>query len=212
MGLRQRFLAGTARQLGHPDGWRGRLVARGLNKGNRETIEAAVRAAALEPGQAGADIGFGGGIGLRLLMDAVGAKGRVYGVDVAQTMVEAAHARFAAECAAGVLDVRQGSMLDLPMPDGAVDGAITVNTVYFVADLEAALGELTRILKPGGRLVVGIGDPAMMARMPVTAHGFRLRPPEEILGAMRSAGLGESRHERLEGTHARHLLVGVAPS
>ena len=161
-----------------------------------------MRAAALEPGQAGADIGFGGGIGLRLLMDAVGAKGRVYGVDVAQTMVEAAHARFAAECAAGVLDVRQGSMLDLPMPDGAVDGAITVNTVYFVADLEAALGEL----------VVGIGDPAMMARMPVTAHGFRLRPPEEILGAMRSAGLGESRHERLEGTHARHLLVGVAPS
>jgi len=209
MGLRQRFLGGAARQLGRPEGWRGRIVARGLNRGNRSFVAAAVKATGLRPGDTGADIGFGGGIGLELLMAEVGASGAVVGVDLSDTMVDAARRRFADACASGRLSVRQGSLLELPLEAASIDAAVTVNTLYFVEDLPAAFAELHRVLKPGGRAVVGIGDPESMARMPVTAHGFRLRPVEEVLAAMASAGLAEHAvTDFSEGARKGFLLTG----
>jgi arsenite methyltransferase len=209
MGLRRRFLAASARQLGHPDGWRGRLVARALNRGNRSTIEAAVEASGASAGQQVADVGFGGGVGLRMLLDRVGPTGCVHGVDVSTTMVAQARRTYAAECAAGTLTLAVGSMLDLPLGDDSLDAAITVNTVYFLEDVDPALREFARVLRPGGRLVIGIGDPDAMARMPVTTHGFRLRSVADLLDAMGAAGFVQARADRLPtGPMARHLLVG----
>lgn len=210
MGLRQRLLAGTARQLGHPSGLRGRIVGRALNRENRDFVVGAVRACEVRAGEEAADIGFGGGVGLGLLLDAVGSSGRVHGVDLSTTMVDRARHGFAAECAAGRLTVAVGSMLDLPLEVDSVDAAITVNTMYFVDDIGTAFGEFARVLRPGGRVVVGIGDPVSMARMQVTAHGFRLRPPEEILGAMTAAGLVEIRDEPFsQGERKGHFLIGT---
>lgn len=211
MGLRQRFLAAGARQLGHPSGWRGRLVGRALNRGNRALVQAAVDATDVAPGQAAADIGFGGGVGLGLLLDRVGPSGTVHGIDVSTTMVVQARRRFAGPCAAGRLSLEVGSMADLPLDDDVLDAVITVNTVYFVDDLEAAFRELARVLRRGGRLAVGVSDPDEMARMPVTAYGFRLRPIDELAAAMTAAGLVDVRTERLPGPPvARHLVIGAA--
>jgi arsenite methyltransferase len=62
------------------------------------------------------------------------------------------------------------------LDDGCVDGLITVNTVYFIRELDAACAELARVLRPGGRAVIGIGDPEVMVRLPFTKHGFTIRP------------------------------------
>ena len=166
MRIRERFLAGTARQLGHPDGWRGQLVGRLLNRANRTFVGAAVEAADLAPGAVAADLGFGGGVGVRLLLDAVGPAGRVYGVDVSRTMLERARVRFADEWAAGRLELIEGSLVDLPLVEDSVDAIITVNTFYFLEDPRPALREIARVLRPGGRVVIGIGDPDEMARVP----------------------------------------------
>jgi len=209
MGLRQRFLAASARQLGHPRGWRGRLVGRALNRGNRKLVAAAVRATKVGSGQAAADIGFGGGIGLRLLLEQVGPSGHVHGIDVSTTMVDQARRTFAEASAAGRLDLALGSMTNLPLADEALDAAITVNTVYFVEDLEAALRELARVVRPGGRVVVGVSDPDAMARMPVTAYGFRLRPVDELVETMTAAGFARVGTEVVPGPPmARHLIIG----
>jgi ubiquinone/menaquinone biosynthesis C-methylase UbiE len=211
MSLRQRFLAAGARQLGHPSGWRGRLVGRALNKGNRTLVEAAIAATGVGPGQTAADIGFGGGVGLRLLLDRVGPAGSVHGIDVSTTMVDQARRAFRERCAAGTLTLAVGSMTELPLAEDVLDAAITVNTVYFVEDLEAAFRELARVLRPGGRLVVGVSDPEAMARMPVTAYGFRLRPVDALAEAMTAAGLADVRTEHLPGPPvARHLVIGQA--
>jgi len=211
MGLRQRFLAASARQLGHPQGWRGRMIGRALNRGNHKLVAAAVRATEVASGQAAADIGFGGGVGLRLLLEQVGPSGRVHGIDVSSTMVEQARRTFAEDCTAGRLDVALGSMAELPLAEEAVDAAITVNTLYFVEDLEAACRELARVLRPGGRLVVGVSDPDAMARMPVTAYGFRLRPVADLVETMTAAGLQRVRTEVVPGPPvSRHLIIGEA--
>jgi len=182
-------------------------VSRGLNRGNRQIIGAAVVASGAGPGQRVADVGFGGGIGLRMLLDRVGPSGSVDGVDVSATMVAQARRTFAAECAAGRVRVTKGSMLELPLPDNSLDAVITNNTVYFLDEVGRALSELHRVLKPGGRLVIGIGDPDVMARAPVTAHGFHLRPVADLIQAMTESGFEDARSERVEHEPMNSLLL-----
>jgi ubiquinone/menaquinone biosynthesis C-methylase UbiE len=68
--------------------------------------------------------------------------------------------------AAGVANVepRQGDARALPYVDGAFDAAYLVTVLGEIPDQEAALRELRRVVRPGGRLVVGelLGDPHMV--------------------------------------------------
>jgi arsenite methyltransferase len=208
MGLRSRMMAGLASQLGRPTGLRGRLVGRMLNRSNRGTIAIAVTAVELAPGGVGADLGFGGGVGLELLLERVGPTGQVHGVDISPTMVSRASRSFRRDLASGRLHLHVGSITQLPLEDGSIDGAITINTVYFIGELDRAFSELVRVLATSGRLAVGIGDPEAMARMPMTVYGFKLRPVADVIAAAESAGLALKDHLRSgEGDAAAHVLV-----
>lgn len=154
-----------------------------------------------------ADLGFGGGLGLALLLDRVGARGQVVGVDVSPAMVRRAGRRFRREVAAGRLLLREASVTALPLADGSLDGAMTMNTIYYVADLRRVMTELARVLKRTGVVVVGLSDPANPILAPMTAHGYRIRPIEEIVGVAKTAGLGLRQHSRVDlSLRAPHLL------
>jgi ubiquinone/menaquinone biosynthesis C-methylase UbiE len=210
MQLRDRFMGGLARQLGHPDGWRGRLVGRRLNRGNRDTVTAAVELTGVAAGDRAADLGFGGGIGLRVLLERVGAVGHVDGVDVSETMLESARRTFRAEISAGRLALHPATMVDLPLDTASLDALITVNTIYFVEDLDRAFGEIARVLRPGATGVVGLADPEAMAQMPFTAHGFRLRAVSEVSALLERSGFSTVRDVRVgEDPRAFHLLVAT---
>ena len=203
-----RAMSTVAAQLGDPHGLLGKGVALMLNRTNRFAVEAAVEAAGVQAGQAVADIGFGGGVGLSLLLRRVGAAGTVYGVEISPDMAARARSRFTRDIGTGGLRVVEGGLTDLPLAEASLDAAITVNTVYFVADLDRACAELARVVRPAGRVVIGIGDPEAMARMPFTATGFRLRPPAEVAAALERAGL-VTEHRRLERQPIPvHLLIG----
>jgi arsenite methyltransferase len=103
-------------------------------------------------------------------------------------------------------------MTALPLPDHCLDAAITVNTIYFVADLDEACSELARVLRPGGRIVVGIGDPEAMARLPFTGYGFILRPVDDVIAALRTAGFDLTDHQHLDDIAIPHHLLVVTRS
>jgi arsenite methyltransferase len=92
--LRDRLLSTVAGQLGRPHGLLNPLVARLLNRGNERAIAAAVESAEARRGSVAADIGFGGGIGLQLLLERVGDDGVVHGIEVADDMLARARSRF----------------------------------------------------------------------------------------------------------------------
>jgi SAM-dependent methyltransferase len=69
----------------------------------------------------------------------------VVAIDVSPLMVELAGAR-------GV-DARLGDVQELPFADGSFDCAVAAWMLYHVPDVDRALGELARILRPGGSLV-----------------------------------------------------------
>ncbi|HEY8801457.1 MAG TPA: methyltransferase domain-containing protein [Candidatus Dormibacteraeota bacterium] len=210
MGLRTWILGGMAAQLGKPTGLRGRLVGSMLNRSNRGLIAEAIDALELPAGAVAADLGFGGGVGLALLLERVGPNGHVHGVDFSATMVSEAERRYKSDVASGRLHLHMGSITMLPLEGGSIQGAITINTIYFIADLDRAFAELTRVIATSGRAVVGIGDPRMMASIPTTRFGFTIRQVDEIATMAKSAGLILQDHKRAgRGEQAAHLLVFV---
>lgn len=212
MRIADRLWDSVASQLGRPHGIAGRVVGRILNRGNYATVTAAVAAAEPTPGATVADIGFGGGIGLDKLLAAVGATGVVHGVEIAPTMIDEAAKRFRSEVADGRLVLHTAAMHELPLPAASLDAVISTNTVYFIEDLAPAFAELARVLRPSGRVVLGIGDPADMARMPFTENRFRLRPIAEITERLADAGLVVREDHRIRnGRIEFHLLVCGRP-
>ncbi len=178
-----RLSAALSRQLSHPSGRAGKVVAGLMNRGNRELNDRVIAWLDVRQGDRVLDLGFGGGLTFAPLWE-LGAT--VVAVDRAEDMVAAARTRFADAVAAGRLEVHAGDVARLPVPDASVDRVLTVNTVYFWADLAAAFREVRRVLVPGGRVVVAIRDMAVMQRL--DASVFTLREPEELAAALRDAG------------------------
>jgi ubiquinone/menaquinone biosynthesis C-methylase UbiE len=88
---------------------------------------------------------------------------------------------------AGVSNIQpqRGDAHRLPYPDAMFDAAFLVAVLGEIPDQSAALRELNRVLKPGGRLVVGelAGDPHM-----VTARALRERGSAAGLRFVRRVG------------------------
>ncbi|MFD6155526.1 class I SAM-dependent methyltransferase [Nocardia sp. NPDC060256] len=209
-GVRARLLSTLAGQLGNPHGVLGKGVAFMLNRGNKRAIDGAVTAAAITAGQTVADLGFGGGAGLSLLLARVGADGVVHGIELSPDMLARARSGYPRDIASSRLRLAEGSLTALPLTDDSLDAAITVNTLYFVPDLDAVCAELARVVRPGGRVVIGIGDPDTMAKLPFTPYGFTLRPVADVIAALEKSGCAVT-HEQLPHPPIPHHLLIATP-
>ncbi|WP_313317989.1 class I SAM-dependent methyltransferase [Gordonia sputi] len=189
MHVGEQVLVSISRQLGRPAGIRGRIVGRVVNRRNREPIAAAVEAAGIRAGQVVADVGFGGGVGLGLLLDRVGQSGMVHGFEISTTMIDGAQRRFRREVQTRRLSLTAAPMEALPVPDASIDALISTNTIYFIDDVFAAFSELNRILAGNGCAVLGIADPDALRAMPFTQYGFHVREFDAIVDELQRAGL-----------------------
>jgi arsenite methyltransferase len=192
-----------ARQLGKPSGWFGRAVMGWmLNQGNRTIIEAAVRALSATSGERIADVGFGGGYELELLAPLV-EPARMCGVEISEAMIDAAKRHWGE-----AVEIYRADALSMPFGDSEFDGIVSVNTIYFWNDPAAVLREFRRVLKPTGRLVLGIRKKEFIRWSPVSWFGFRLYSSAEI-----ETMLGAARFEaKIHQTKPGELIVVARPS
>ena len=117
------------------------------------------------------EIGPGTGYYTLDVAEALGEEGALDILDVQAEMLDHTMAR-AREHGLGNVHPRLGDATGMPYEDGYFDGAYLVTVLGEVPDQDAALRELARVLRPGGRLVVGelVGDPHYVA-----LKGMRLR-------------------------------------
>ena len=99
------------------------------------------------------DIGSGPGLLAHELAAALGPDGRVEGIDVSEAMLAIARRRPAAPGAAPVVFQEVGAT-ELPFADASFDAAVSTQVYEYVEDMPAALAEVRRVLRPGGRLLV----------------------------------------------------------
>ncbi len=91
---------------------------------------------------------------------AVGADGRVLGIDMAAPSLELAQARAAREGLVNV-DFRCGDATQTGLPDGAFDAVVCVFGVFYAPDMTAFVQEMWRLVRPGGVLAVTTWGPGL---------------------------------------------------
>ena len=118
------------------------------------------------------DIGSGPGLLAYDIAAAIGPRGRLSGVDASGAMVAMSSRRCAGQ---PWVEFRTGDAAQLQYPDNSFDAAVSTQVYEYVPDVPAAIRELHRVLRPGGRavimdtdygsLVINTEDPARMARV-----------------------------------------------
>ena len=139
------------------------------------------------------ELGVGTG---RIALPVAQAGCEVFGVDVSAHMLEALARRKQADAVEGIY-LAQGDITALPFRDRVFDGAMAVHVLHLVADWAGVLDQVSRLVRPGGTLVLGRDwiDPESFSgmlrnhfRRTVQEVGTEMLPPGSSAAAPPSGG------------------------
>ena len=164
--------------------------------------------ARLRPGHAVLDLGSGTGYPALLAAQAVGPSGAVTGIDVAGDMLAVAEGK-ARRLGLTNVTFRTGDATTLPFETASFDAVTSRFCLMFLPDVQKAIAEVARVLKPGGWFAamvwsaaernpsIGLSMAAIkqVIELPApdpTAPGiFRLANAGELAGMFRECGLAD---------------------
>ena len=173
-------------------------------------------------GEAVLEIGFGTGHCLAHIAEAVGAAGRVCGVDISSGMLEVSRRRLERAGVSARVALHCGDAAELPYADAAFDAVFMsfALELFDTPDIPIVLGEIKRVLKPNGRLgVVSLSREDGISPMVRVYEWLHQRMPQYIdcrpiyvAQALQEAGfrIAHNENERLWGLPAK-IAVGVKP-
>ena len=156
-----------------------------------------LKALELREGERVLDIGSGPGLLAHDMAASVGRNGRVCGIDISEDMLAMSRKRCADQ---PWTEFQKTDATNLPYPDDSFDAAVSTQVYEYVADIPAALAELCRVTRWGGRvvvldtdygsLVIHTEDEARMGRV-LSAwdeHFVHARLPRTLSRQLRDAG------------------------
>jgi len=176
----------------------------------QEAMAMTLEACAVAPGMAVLDVACGPGIVACAL---AGKGGHVTGIDLTPAMIETARARQRQTGLTG-MDWRVGNATELPFAEGAFDRVVTRYSFHHLQDPAAALAEMKRVCRPGGRVVVIDATPSPETQAAYD-HMETVRDPshtsaltlDQLRGLGRDAGL---RDVAVTGYRLEALLASLA--
>jgi 2-polyprenyl-3-methyl-5-hydroxy-6-metoxy-1,4-benzoquinol methylase len=115
------------------------------------------------------DIACGEGYGSKMLADAAS---RVVGVDICPDVIAHASRKYGD---GDKLEFKVGSCISIPLPDHCVDGVVSFETLEHLAEQEEMLGEVKRVLRPGGFIILSTPDKLYCTIIPKNHNPFHVR-------------------------------------
>lgn len=197
-----------------PDGEGGRAMLSRMNAGKHEQLANwGLDHLSLSGARRALDLGCGGGANLGRLLARMAFGGFAAGLDYSELSVEVSRETNATAIAEGRCEVVLGDVSRLPFEDGSFDVVTGFETVYFWPDVEGALSEALRVLKPGGVLLicneVDGEDPAMV-EFARTVEGMSVYTASELESFMSKAGFSDVQADRDPQT-GHMCAIGMRP-
>ena len=186
-------------QARKPSGWFGRLVmSRIFNRGNADLNNFIKDLLDLQDHDKVLEIGFGPGT-LIYQMAQITTKGLVEGIDFSEAMLAQARKTNKQYISMKRVKIQKGHCKDLPYSQESFDKICTSNTIYFWDDPLENFKGIFRVLKPGGKLVVGFRDKEQMKNLPLSDDVFKAYTLEEVKLFLLNSGFPDVRVEEREG-------------
>jgi arsenite methyltransferase len=157
-----------------------------------------------QPGERILDVGCGPGFYVAETLDRVGPGGSVVGVDTSAPMLAIARKRVAGR---ENVELREGAATALPVDDASFDAALSVQVFEYIPETAAALAELRRVVRPGGRILIWDVDWGTLswhsadtermdrAMRAWDAHLAHPKLPRALTAQLRAAGFEDVRFE-----------------
>lgn len=188
---------GHVAQCKKPRGWVGRFVLWNMNSRHSRVTDWGLAKVSMEKHFIVLDVGCGGGRTLSKLA-AAAREGKVYGVDYSEESVAASKRTNARSLELGRVEVRLGSVSELPFPDSMFDLITAVETHFWWPDLPGDLREVFRVLKPGCTFLIIAevykGANTAMARLceqTAPRAGMTLLNPDQHREVLTNAGFSD---------------------
>lgn len=144
---------GAVNQCCKPAGWLGRFTLWRMNASHSGLTDWGLGHISVRDHYTILDVGCGGGRTVSKLA-VIATQGKVYGVDYSQESVATTRRTNARGIALGRVEVRLGSVSQLPFPGGIFDLVTAVETHFWWPDLPGDMREVFRVSKPGGTLII----------------------------------------------------------
>jgi ubiquinone/menaquinone biosynthesis C-methylase UbiE len=140
-------------QCQKPTGWLGRVILWNMNSRHSKVTDWGLSNISIQKQDTILDVGCGGGRTVAKLA-AIGAEGKVYGLDFSEASVAVAKRTNRHWIDTGRVEIREGSVSHLPFTEDMFDVVTAVETHFWWPDLPGDMREVLRVLKPGGRLII----------------------------------------------------------
>ncbi len=180
-------------QTRKPQGRLGKMMLNGMNSGHAKMADWAILHLQTVVPEKLVDLGCGGGRNVGVLLKRYpSAKGTA--VDYSDLSVEKAKDYNEVVISEGRLEVKQGDVSALNLPDGTYDLATAFETIYFWPGLEKCFKEVARILKDGGLFLISNesdGEDATSLKFEKIIDGMKCYTPTQISDALKAAGFSK---------------------
>jgi len=182
------FTTYFSKQARKPTGLFGRFYMSLLfDKGNVELNNHVYETLSVRANDHILEIGFGTGALARIIADEL-TTGVIEGADFSKAMFKIAKKKNRRHINNGKVKFHLGDFEELAFDSDCFDKVFSVNTIYFWKKPGAIISKITRILKPGGRLVIGYHEKNEMEEMSLDKNVFKYYSVPELENLLISNG------------------------
>ena len=197
-------------QVRVPHGVSGWLVALMMPMAHKAFYGPAADLLDLEPGDELVEVACGSGV---FLDEHARHVKRIAGLDLSNIQVRLAQRRLGDMITTGSAEVVRGDAVALPWADGSFSAAACMGSLEYFPDRAAALREMWRVLRPGGRIVVSYGLDPQAEKFAAEAESWGIPNPseEEVRKIVEDAGFSLISVSYTSGDYPARFISGLKP-